>query len=344
MIAVRALLLPLTVLFALIVVVRRALHRAGLVRRKAVSTPTISVGALHVGGLGKTPIAHQVIEMLRERGIDTAFLSRGYGRETRGPVFRAGGQPAEPATLGDEPAMLGERIVDLPIAVSADRYLGARLLEQKSNPSCIVLDDAFSHLKFQTTAEFIIIPADPLHWYETLPLPAGSMREVWSAQSSAQRHLYWFHSRSGPGDIESFHPRVRALWESVRPDDRVLTGTALELAEHWGAEPSAGCRLVLGAGIARPSAFDKSVRGLGYEVVATHWHRDHVEWTGAMLQALLDEASRLGACVGVTEKDAVKLRCLDAGLSEVPILVFRPRILWRYGEERVTSFLTHALK
>ena len=343
MVVVRVVLLPWALLFALIVALRRMLHRHGLLSSKAVATPTISVGALHVGGLGKTPIAHQVIEILRQREIETAFLSRGYGRETRGPRFREGGSPVVPSILGDEPAMLGERIADLPIAVAADRYVGARLLEQQSSPRCIVLDDAFSHLKFQTSAEFIVIPADPLQWHETLPLPAGSMREGWNARSNAHQHHYWFHSRGGLGEIESFHPRVRALWENLSLNDRVLTGTVVEVAEEWGEGSRPGCRLVLGAGIARPNAFEASVQVLGYEVVATHWHRDHAEWTDAMFEALLCEAKRLGAAVGVTEKDAVKLRHLDKDLSQVPVLVFRPIIRWQMGEERVVAFLEDAL-
>ena len=117
-------------------------------------------------------------------------------------------------------------MMDLPIAVAADRMSRcAPAGANRSNPDCIVLDDAFSHLKFQTSAECIVIPADSLHWYETLPLPAGPMRELWTARSNAQQYTSIGFMPDMVWHIESFHPRVRALWESLNPGDRVLTGT-----------------------------------------------------------------------------------------------------------------------
>ena len=121
MTVIRALLLPFAILYALIVAARRLLYRNGLLKAMTVATPTLSVGALHVGGLGKTPLAHHVIERLRQRGLKVAFLSRGYGRTSQGAVLRKSGEPVDPSVLGDEPAMLGERIADLDIVVSADR-------------------------------------------------------------------------------------------------------------------------------------------------------------------------------------------------------------------------------
>lgn len=332
MTVIRALLLPFAILYALIVAARRLLYRNGLLKAMTVATPTLSVGALHVGGLGKTPLAHHVIERLRQRGLKVAFLSRGYGRTSQGAVLRKSGEPVDPSVLGDEPAMLGERIADLDIVVSADRYEGARVLEKECEPACIVLDDAFSHLRFSTSLELVVIPADPLRWYETLPMPAGTMREGWGAQGGSERSLYWFHCRGGRGTVETFHPRVRSLWDSLEPGNRILTGTRAEVAERWGGEDSRGSAVFLSAGIARPESFERSVRSLEFEVVGNLWHRDHVEWTEQMFHEVLSEALKSNACVGITEKDAIKLRRFRHLVGEQKVLVFRPVIVWSEGE------------
>ncbi|KAK0348159.1 hypothetical protein LTR94_038327, partial [Friedmanniomyces endolithicus] len=54
-------------------------------RRIARATPVdpgaavISIGNLTVGGSGKTPVAREALRLLRNRGIEAAALSRGYG-------------------------------------------------------------------------------------------------------------------------------------------------------------------------------------------------------------------------------------------------------------------------
>jgi tetraacyldisaccharide 4'-kinase len=339
MTVLRVILLPFGMLYALIIAMRRGLYQRGLLRGKTVATPTISVGALHVGGLGKTPLAHHVIERLRERGLNVAFLSRGYGRTSRGVVLRKGGEAVDAGVLGDEPAMLGERIPELDIVASADRYVGARLIETQLEPACIVLDDAFSHLRFLPSLEIIVIPADPLRWYETLPMPSGTMREGWSAKARSERAVYWFHARAGLGVIEKFHPRVHALWDSLAAERRILTGTRVEVAEVWGDDRGGETQIFLSAGIARPKSFEESVTSLDFEIVGQQWYRDHVQWTETMFQELLSRARASNACVGITEKDAVKLRGFRQLVREQTVLVFRPVITWSEGQPCFESLM-----
>jgi 3-deoxy-D-manno-octulosonic-acid transferase len=48
--------------------------------------PVISVGNLTVGGSGKTPVAREILRLLREQGVDAHGLSRGYGGREPGPL------------------------------------------------------------------------------------------------------------------------------------------------------------------------------------------------------------------------------------------------------------------
>ncbi|MBM3579375.1 MAG: hypothetical protein FJX34_01215, partial [Alphaproteobacteria bacterium] len=47
-------------------------------RPQKISKPVVCVGNLIAGGSGKTPTAIAVGKILREMGVDFAFLSRGY--------------------------------------------------------------------------------------------------------------------------------------------------------------------------------------------------------------------------------------------------------------------------
>jgi len=65
--------------------------------------PVICIGNFTAGGGGKTPTAIAVAALLAELGARPAFLTRGYGGASKGPVPVAKGQSAE--EVGDEPGV-----------------------------------------------------------------------------------------------------------------------------------------------------------------------------------------------------------------------------------------------
>jgi len=86
--------------------------------------PVICIGNFTAGGGGKTPTAIAVAGLLKELGAKPAFLSRGYGGTSKGPVPVKPGHSAE--AVGDEPLLLAEVA---PTMVSADRPEGAKAIE-----------------------------------------------------------------------------------------------------------------------------------------------------------------------------------------------------------------------
>ena len=85
----RMALLPLSWLWA--AVTARRIARSHPVN---VGVPVISIGNLTVGGSGKTPVAREVLRLLRQAGVEAQALSRGYGgtdpRRSREPHGRRG--------------------------------------------------------------------------------------------------------------------------------------------------------------------------------------------------------------------------------------------------------------
>ncbi len=144
-----------------------AIVRARALRRRKGSTAgahVISVGNLEVGGSGKTPLAAELLTRAIRAGKRTAYVSRGYrSRASRGPyatillpdgiafsedlegvrvIGREDCNPIE-AEIGDEAALLAERLPGVILAVSARKQqaldavltLGAEV---------VVIDDGFS--------------------------------------------------------------------------------------------------------------------------------------------------------------------------------------------------------
>src|SRR4029450_8564070 len=83
--------------------------------------PVICIGNFTAGGGGKTPTAIAVAALLKALGANPAFLTRGYGGKSEGPVLVAKGASAE--VVGDEPLLLAEVA---PTMVASDRVAGAK--------------------------------------------------------------------------------------------------------------------------------------------------------------------------------------------------------------------------
>jgi tetraacyldisaccharide 4'-kinase len=88
------------------------------------------------------------------------------------------------------------------------------------------------------------------------------------------------------------------------------------------------------AGIGRPTAFRRTLEGLGAEVVGFGGFADHHPFGGEELRALERQASAAGAWLVTTEKDAV--RCPDGA----PVHVLRLGVQVLEGEEHIEQLLS----
>ncbi len=80
---IRKILYPLSLIYGLITKLRNWAFDKGIIRSKKFNIPTIVVGNLNVGGTGKSPQIEYLIRLLTPN-YDTAVLSRGYGRKSKG--------------------------------------------------------------------------------------------------------------------------------------------------------------------------------------------------------------------------------------------------------------------
>ena len=77
-------LLPLALLFALSVNLRRLAYRRGWASSVKLPVPVVVVGNISAGGSGKTPLVLYLAQQLLERGWRPGIVSRGYGGSVMG--------------------------------------------------------------------------------------------------------------------------------------------------------------------------------------------------------------------------------------------------------------------
>ncbi len=174
-------LFPVSLVFRVLVALRRELYLSGFLASHQLLLPVIVVGNISVGGTGKTPLTLALAQQLIARGWHPLILSRGYGRTISSP------QPVSLSStapqVGDEPLLMARRDI-CPVWVGADRVATAHAALQAC-PQCdvVLCDDGLQHYRLQRDAEIAVI--DGMRRFGNgLMLPAGPLREPLSRLQS----------------------------------------------------------------------------------------------------------------------------------------------------------------
>ena len=272
--------------------------------RRRLDRPVVSVGALRVGGSGKTPITARLAELLAALGERPAVLSRGYARTRRVDgvvvVRDADRVRAGLAEAGDEPLMLALALRGAAVLVAADRHRAGRLAETALGATVHLLDDGFQHLALHRDVDLLLLAEQDLADPRTLP--GGRLREPVDAARRADALIVETPDAG----------RARALAERLAVGQAFRFTRVLRPARHAETQrevavPPAAPVLAV-AGIAQPPRFFAALRERGYAVAATLAFRDHHPYTAgdvARIQRLA--AARRVEYVVTTEKDRVRL-------------------------------------
>jgi tetraacyldisaccharide 4'-kinase len=274
------LLLPLSLVFALLSALRRTLFRIGVLKSTALPVPVVVVGNISVGGTGKTPVTLWLCDYLRQQGWKPGIVSRGYGVKLKAPVL-VHVENDSPATVGDEPYLLASRS-SCPVVVCPNRVKAAQFLLAHSDCNIVVSDDGLQHYALGRDLEIILLDGSR-GLGNGLLLPAGPLRE--GAWRLKRADLVLSNSVKS-----SFTPHMFEL----QPDNaRALLNEQQHLA--------AGSAVTLVSGIGNPRRFTRSVAQMGYHSTASRFFADHYAFRA-------EDFTDVTGPLLMTEKDAVKCR------------------------------------
>lgn len=289
------LLWPISVLFAALVALRRALYRANIFKTQGVAVPVIVVGNVVAGGSGKTPLVMALVQHLQANAWRVGVIARGHGRQTRD--CREVMVDSSAADVGDEPALI-KRSTAAPVFVALRRIDAARtLLAHYPDTQVIISDDGLQHLGLRRDLEICVF--DDRGVGNGFLLPAGPLREPWPRAVDLVLH-------SGAHPAFAGHGAQRTLAACAVGAD----GSQIALTEL--AHPDNKPLLALAA-IARPEEFFAMLRAQGLHLAKSialpdHWNFD--DWSDR------DYDSYTVIC---TEKDAVKLWQKHINALAVPL-------------------------
>lgn len=299
-------------------------------RARRLPRPVVSVGNLHWGGSGKTPLTAALAGHLRDRGFAVCILSRGYGGKGEGVrvVSTGEGPLLGPLVAGDEPVLLAGELPGVAVVVGPDRHeAGLHALRRlEPAPDLFLLDDGFSHLRLSRDLDLVAFPAaDPFGGGRLFP--SGRLREPLAAMTRAHAAIL-----TGTDDVNA----ARELAEALRPYG--FTGPGFASATRPGAPRLApGARVFLVTAIARPENFMATVRSQGFDIAGELRFPDHHAYPPASLQRIAEAFRTSGAeTVLTTSKDRVKLHGrLDVPLAELPIRAEPEPAFWEWLDGKI---------
>lgn len=258
--------------------------------------PVIVIGNLSAGGTGKTPVVMCVARHLIESGFRPAVISRGYGGVVGHGPERVEPQ-ADPGRVGDEPALIAERL-KLPVWVGTRRRLTLDAAVA-AGADVVISDDGLQHRELPRSFEIIVV--DGVRGFGNGRLiPAGPLRCPVERLAEADRVLL-----RGPCTRDELPPGIPFAFQPVALRD--LVGTKSEAPDSLaGQSVSAVC------GIGHPEQFAAQLEALSMQV-ELHGFPDHHRYRPVDL-------AKLPRPIVTTAKDAIKLRRLKPVPEGVRVL------------------------
>jgi tetraacyldisaccharide 4'-kinase len=297
------LLVPLSWVYAAIILLRRYLYDFGWRGRYRASVPVIIIGNLTAGGTGKTPTTIWLAGELAARGFKPGIVSRGYAGTRAGASMRVD-SASDPAIVGDEPVLIARR-TGCPVVVDRNRSRAARMLVE-DGVDAILADDGLQHYRLERTYEICVIDGARGLGNRRL-IPAGPLRETIARLSEVDQVLVNGKLCARAEDLTIVEQNA------IRFDLVATEATRLDGSLTRPIERFAGKTVHAVAAIGNPNRFFDLLRRHGIQVIE-HAYPDH---------AFLDRQQlRFGDQFDIlmTEKDAVKLgRQSSDRLWSVPV-------------------------
>lgn len=279
------LLLPFSLIFALITFIRRTLYALRILPTFSSPVPVIVVGNLSVGGNGKTPVTIWLCDRISRLGLKVGIISRGYGSNSSfyPRLVNCNDSANE---VGDEPLLLRQR-TGVPVCIGDDRQQAIELLLQQHPVDVIISDDGLQHYALQRAVEIVVMDGERKFGNGWL-MPAGPLREPISRLKSVD-----FVIVNG----KNSDPAYSQLNLTAKYAINLASGEKSPL-EQWQ-----NISVQALAGIGNPARFFNMLQKLNFNLIQTKSFADHHQLKPTDLKHFNHDIPLF-----MTEKDAVKCR------------------------------------
>jgi tetraacyldisaccharide 4'-kinase len=317
--------------YLLVVRLRNFLYSNGWLKTHTSDVPVISIGNITVGGTGKTPLVIWLYNLLQERNIHCAILTRGY-KATQ--------------NYEDEPAILAKSCPEARVVVNPDRVTGAAEAVNDFDAKLLIMDDGFQHRRLARDLDIVAIDATCPFGYGKI-LPAGLLREPVASLKRADAAVITRCDQRTEAQLAQLEKEL----QRINPDmiiaksihkpicAKSMVGKEISIEELKGKKIFAFC------GIGNPDAFLDTIKGLGANLVGSKVYNDHYRYGDECLVDIYEQARQLKAnLILTTQKDWFSAQYAIRNTQyEIPFAYLAVELKFTAGGDKLKELIEDAL-
>ena len=342
----KALLLPFSLLYGLVVAMRNMLFDLNILTSTEFKIPIISVGNITVGGTGKTPHIEYLITLLKD-DYKLATLSRGYKRKSKGFILSDENSTAN--LIGDEPMQIKRKFPDILVSVDSKRVNGVKNLLKSENGndlSTILLDDAYQHRYIKPGLSILLIDYNRPITRDFI-MPYGRLRE--SAEERSRANIIIVSKT--PANMTPIERRIIVKELKILPYQKlyftcldygnlqpVFSKDAIAIGdEDWNEE---NFSILLVTGIANPKPLREYLDSFSNTIEEFHFP-DHHAFNQKNIQAIEKRFNNLkgnNKIIITTEKDATRISDMEINQTNIKKHLFFVPLCIKFLNEDKSKF------
>ncbi len=325
--ALRVLFGAAALVYGLVMRGRNLLFAIGILRSRAAGIPVISIGNITTGGTGKTPLVIWLCNYLRNMGIHSSILTRGY--------------KTHPDQITDEPALLAKACPDTDVVVNPNRVAGAKKAISVHQAQTLVLDDGFQHRRLKRDLDIVAVDATCPFGYGRV-LPAGLLREPKSGLSRADAVIITRFDQADAEQMRQLEEKIQQISPNIPIAKAVHkhTGAVTFQNEKLGLEELRSKKIFAFCGIGNPNAFFRCLEQNDLSLADTQTFDDHHAYTQEEMKQIFERAISCGAeMILCTQKDWVKSALLSPEEKNVVFAYLAMELDFLEGLDKITALI-----
>ena len=317
----------MSVVYGAVMRLRNLLFNVGILPRRRVSVPVISIGNITTGGTGKTPLVIWLCNYLRAKGVRSSILTRGYKTQSD--------------QITDEPALLAKACPGTDIVVNPNRIAGAKKAVSIHQAQVLVLDDGFQHRRLRRDLDIVAVDATCPFGYGRV-LPAGLLREPKGGLSRADAVIITRFDQVDAEQMRELEQKIRQIAPNI-PIAKAAhkhTGAVTFQNEKLNLEELRSKNIFAFCGIGNPNAFFRCLEQNGLSLADTQTFDDHHAYTQEEMKQIFERARSCGAdTILCTQKDWVKSALLSPEEEDVVFAYLAMELDFLAGLDKITLLI-----
>ncbi len=331
--------------YSIIITLRNLLYNTKVLKTHHKKAIIISVGNITTGGTGKTPLVVWLCNLLCERNINCAILTRGYKTKKKSNLFKV--ESSEPATQNytDEPAILYESCPQSKVIVNPDRVASAAEAIGKFAASVLIMDDGFQHRRLARNLDIVTIDSTRPFGYGKI-FPAGLLREPVNSLKRADAAIITRCDQITTSELIKLEKTLQVINPNmiIARSVHTVVGAKTASGKKINIENINGEKIFAFCGIGNPNAFLNTIKALGAELAGSKIYNDHYRYTDACLADIYKQAKHIKAdLILTTQKDWTKIKHLKLETNGIPLAYLAIEIKFLEGEDELRHLIEETL-